>query len=74
MSRKLYAIVDFYGEPYEDTCLCSYHYDANKSWHEMSYGAHSNWKEFEPVKTNTEYAPLSCIICGFPIGSEITNE
>jgi hypothetical protein len=66
----LHAIIDFYGEPYEETCLCDVHYtENNKEWHNLSY-PNARWREFEAEKTDTEYAKLSCTICGFPIGSE----
>lgn len=69
--KMLHAIVDFYGEPYEDTCLCDDHYlQQNIDWCELSYGVKSKWREFEPELNNSEYATLTCTICGFPVGSD----
>ena len=71
MPILLHAVVDFYNEPYEDTCLCDVHYtDYNKNWVELNYGPDAKWREFEADTVNTDYAELTCTICGFPIGSE----
>jgi hypothetical protein len=71
MKIMLHAIVDFYDEPYEETCLCDGHFtEFNRNWHELSYGTKARWREFTPQLKNTEYAQLNCTICGFPIGTE----